>query len=385
MAGAIAAAWCGTLSDVNADFDQVRGPDEIDVFWLSALLQERLGTSSRLVAIDATSIGTGQVGENVRFELTWDAVGHDLPASVVGKFPSRSEVSRATAVQIDTYTKEVGFYRDLQAAVTIRTPRIHHVGWNPDTNDFVLIMEDIIPAEQGDQLAGCTLEQAELAIDEAVGLHAPTWGHTAELGGDHDWLVGPTDETVGFRMHLFTMLTPGFVERYEGRLSAGDLALASMLSEQFVQWYQVAATWADEHGAWCVAHGDYRLDNMLFGTPPGSPALTVVDWQTVGIGTGPGDIAYFCGSGLPQVDRSTHERLLVQRYGEGLRAAGVDVSDEAVWDGYVLGSVGGLYMAVLASQIVERTERGDEMFAVMAERHAAQIRDVGLLDRLGVS
>ena len=48
----------------------------------------------------------------------------------------------------------------------------------------------------------------------------------------------------------------------------------------------------------------------------------------------------------------------------------------------MLGSAGGYLMAMLASQIVERTDRGDEMFAVMAERHAAQVRHVGLLDRL---
>ena len=73
---------------------------------------------------------------------------------------------------------------------------------------------------------------------------------------------------------------------------------------------------------------------------------------------------------------------MVDRYAAAIRASGIDLSDEAAWDGYVLGSAGGYLMAMLASQIVERTDRGDEMFAVMAERHAAQVRHVGLLDRL---
>jgi hypothetical protein len=50
----------------------------------------------------------------------------------------------------------------------------------------------------------------------------------------------------------------------------------------------------------------------------------------------------------------------------------------------VLGSASGYYMALLASQIVEQTERGDEMFCVMAERHAHPMRTVGLLDILGI-
>ena len=104
----------------------------------------------------------------------------------------------------------------------------------------------------------------------------------------------------------------------------------------------------------------------------------------VSIGTGPADVAYFCGAGLLPDERASAERDLVARYAAGLRRAGVEVTDDAVWDGYVLGSVTGYYMAVLASQIVEQTERGDEMFAVMAERHADQVRTVGLLDRLGI-
>ncbi len=143
--------------------------------------------------------------------------------------------------------------------------------------------------------------------------------------------------------------------------------------------------WADRHDAWCIVHGDYRLDNLLFGSPPASPELTVVDWQTVSIGIGPSDVAYFCGAGLVPDLRERVERDLVGRYAAGLRRAGVDISDDAIWEAYVLGSVGGYYMALLASQVVEQTERGDEMFAVMAERHAAQMRAVGLLDRLGVS
>jgi hypothetical protein len=108
----------------------------------------------------------------------------------------------------------------------------------------------------------------------------------------------------------------------------------------------------------------------------------VVDWQTATIGIGPADIAYFCGAAMLPAVREVHERTLVGRYAAGIRAAGVELSGEAAWDGYVLGSAGGYLMALLASQIVERTERGDEMFAVMAERHAAQVRHVGLLDRL---
>lgn len=359
--------------------------EEIDDGWLTDALQSGLGVTAKVVGHEATTIGTGQVGENVRFRLRWDQAGEHLPATVVGKFPSASEVSRAAAVAMSTYVKEVGFYRDLRPQVGIRTPFVSAIEWDPSTHDFALLMEDIAPARAGDQLAGCSVAEAELVVDQAVHLHAPTWGRLAELEA-HDWLGGSSDDgQIAFRTQLFEVLTPGFVDRFASRLTADDLALAAPLGEAFPVWYDHVREWADRHDGWCAVHGDYRLDNILFGAPPSSPAITVVDWQTVSIGTGPADVAYFCGAGLLPEVRASVERDLVERYAAGLHAAGIDVDDDAVWEGYVLGSVTGYYMALLASQIVEQTERGDEMFAVMAERHADQMRTVGLFDRLGLS
>ena len=47
-------------------------------------------------------------------------------------------------------------------------------------------------------------------------------------------------------------------------------------------------------------------------------------------------------------------------------------SFEQAWNDYRRGSFVGFLMAVMSAMIVERTERGDEMFAVMAERSGWQ-------------
>ena len=226
-----------------------------------------------------------------------------------------------------------------------------------------------------------TCPHAELVIDQAVGLHAPTWGRT-EHYADFEWLHRPDAERAANLAGMYALFIPGFVDRYQGRLSDDDLALGETLVERYPRLFESTIGWADAHHGFCVVHADYRLDNILFGSPPASPAVTVVDWQTVTIGIGPSDVAYFCGAGMLPDVRALRERGLVDRYAAAIRASGIDLSDEAAWDGYVLGSAGGYLMAVLASQIVERTDRGDEMFAVMAQRHAAQVRHVGLLDRL---
>jgi hypothetical protein len=367
---------------VGDALDQLPNASEIDTVWMTAALRRAaVAGAAEVVEISARSIGTGQVGENVRFELVWDRDDPTLPGSVVGKFPSGSEVSRASARAVGTYVREVGFYRDLQRHVSMRTPNVHHLGWDPETHDFVLLMEDVREAEQGDQLTGCSLDRAALVVDEAVGLHAPTWGRTDDWR-DLEWLGFPEPARAELMAGLTRWALPGFTERFAARLSADDLAVGERVIGAYETWAGLAAAWAADHGGWCIVHADYRLDNMLFATAPGAPPVTIVDWQTVTVGTGPADVAYFLGAGLSSHDRAAHERDLVADYAARLRGVGIELSDAAAWDGYVIGSAGGYVMAVIASQLVERTTRGDEMFAVMAERHAAQIRDVGLLDLL---
>ena len=65
-----------------------------------------------------------------------------------------------------------------------------------------------------------------------------------------------------------------------------------------------------------------------------------------------------------------------------LRARGVEPDEAGLWDDYRVGALSGYFMAVFASMNVERTERGDEMFAVMAERPARQAIALGSLDLL---
>ena len=55
-----------------------------------------------------------------------------------------------------------------------------------------------------------------------------------------------------------------------------------------------------------LVHGDYRLDNMLFGEPGADRPLTVVDWQTVTWGPAMTDVAYFLGCALPDELRRDH-------------------------------------------------------------------------------
>lgn len=347
----------------------------IDAAWLGeALARAGVGAHTALVGIDAASIGTGQMGESVRFRLHWrDPDG--LPDTVVGKFPSPDPGSRSAGAS-GAYAREIGFYRDLQARAGVPTPEPLYLAYDGATADFVVIMGDVHPAVQGDQLAGCGLAEARLAVDAIVGLHAATWGRVDELVA-LGWLPGPTPELLATRVAMYAELFGGFEPEFTGRLGPDDIELGRWIGAHLAEIHESHAV------PRCAAHNDFRLDNLLFATGAGPEPVTVVDWQTIGIGHGPVDIAYFVGAGVWPAPTVDEERVLVDRYGARLAERGVDADPDDLWTSYRLGAVSGYVMAVVASQLVVKTERGEEMFTAMASRHAAQVRRLGVTDLVG--
>ena len=133
---------------------------------------------------------------------------------------------------------------------------------------------------------------------------------------------------------------------------------------------------ADRRPPLGLVHGDYRLDNLLFG----DGTCRVVDWQTVELGPGDAGRSYFIGGGLAVEDRRAHEEDLVHLYYDELRELGVEgLSWDQCWEGYRRQAFHGILMAIAASMVVERTERGDDMFMAWLERNAQQVLDLDAL------
>ena len=127
-----------------------------------------------------------------------------------------------------------------------------------------------------------------------------------------------------------------------------------------------------------LVHGDYRLDNMLFGQPGADRPLTVVDWQTVTWGPAMIDVAYFLGCALADDVRRDNYDALLGAYHDALgRDAPLSVDD--VREGVRRQAFFGVMMAIVSPMLVERTERGDEMFMTMLRRHSQHVLDTDAL------
>ena len=255
-------------------------------------------------------VGTGQVADTVRLFLDYDPPGAG-PPTLIAKVPAAEEDSRTAARLTRTYEIEASFYRDLAADLPVRTPRCYHAAHDVETGAYVVLLEDVAPAEQGDQMHGLRLDEIAGAVDELALLHGPRWGDATLT--DLAWLHRSQPENLDNLVGLVTYAVAPFVEYYTGRVEPDTLAVLEQLTPRLDAYLRRRPQ------PWTIVHGDFRADNLLVG----GERVVVVDWQTVGLGPGVADLSYLLGASLQPDTRRQHERALVERYVGGLKAHGV--------------------------------------------------------------
>jgi hypothetical protein len=290
---------------------------------------------------------------------------------VVAKVPSSDEISRATGFATRTYELEAAFYNELAATVWVNRPVCHLAHYDLAQERYVVLLEDLSPAEPGDQVSGCSPEDAAAVMPELAALHAPRWGDPTLL--EIGWLDRPVRQSVRSVAEFVPTLFPAFVDRYRESLDPEVVALGERVMSDLERYL------TDRPEPWTLTHGDFRLDNLLFGRP----RVAVVDWQTVKVGSGLADVSYFIGSALLPEDRRDHESSLVRAYHWHLANGGVELAWDDCWAGYRRYSLDGVVMGVTASMLVGRSARSDEMFMAMVNRHARQAVDLGAEEFLG--
>jgi hypothetical protein len=342
----------------------VRTVDDLTDAWLSDVLGVTVS------AFATAPVGTGQMGDSFRVTVAHDGV---VPTSFVLKVAAANETSRATGLALRIFEVEVRYYLELARRLDAPVPRCWFGAVDVETGWFSLLLEDLAPAVQGDQLIGCNPEQAELALVELAALHASGW-ERADLAA-LSWLNRSSPESTQFTASLIAGLFPGFLERYVEQLPSRQVEICTALMGSLPTYL------GDAGGPLTVVHGDYRLDNLMFD---GTRAVTVLDWQTATWGPPAVDVSYFLACAISDpVERASLEEGLVGRYHEELQKRGVSgYSWEQCWRDYRYRAFGTLVMAIASSMLVERTDRGDQMFLCSVERACAQIDHLDSLELL---
>ena len=339
-------------------------PDDVTAPWLSDVL------GTEVTDVDVTPVGTGQTGATYRVAVRYRG-DTAMPHSFVVKLPAQDAAVRERVSL--SYRSEHAFYTEVAETVSVPLPRCYHCAIADDGAQFVLLLADMAPSEQGDQIVGCSPREAELAVTALAGLHGPRWGDPAWLTFAATVMPKPDEATARGLGDITVLAAQTTLDRLGARVSAEDRDTITESASLIGDWLIGAPE------RFSLLHGDYRIDNLLFDPP--RTKVTVVDWQTLAVGLPARDVSYFLATSLVPQDRAAHERRLVEAYRTALKTTGMrDYDSETCWQDYRFGMLQVPLITTLGFAFSAATDRGDDMALAMLQRGSRAIRELGTLD-----
>jgi len=349
-------------------------PGEITAGWLTHALREGGVLNDGSVASFETAIigeGAGLMGQLARISIRYDRPQAAAPGSLIAKFPAATPENREVANLFRYYEREIRFYEDIADEVELRTPRRYYSAMDTGTGDFVLLLEDMAPARVGDQLGGCSAEEADLAIQQVAKFHA-TWWQNPRLD-ELEWMPLTHDPVHHSAEESYQKAWDTFVAEFGKKLTADQLRIAEQLGTNVINLLMMMG-----EPPRTIIHGDYRLDNMFFGTPEGGDPLAVIDWQISSRGRGIFDVAYFISGNLRLEERRARGMEILRNYHRTLVENGVrDYSWEQCLHDYRLCTLFVLVYTVISGGTLDlANERGRALVSNWVDRAVTAIDDL---------
>lgn len=346
--------------------------------WLTAALRSAGALSSdgpAVAAVTSTVIGqgVGLMGELARLSLTYTGPALAAPSTVILKLPAPTAETRQLGILLGFYDREVRFYREIAATLSLRVPRCYYAEADAAAGDYALLLEDMADgrARVGDQVAGCSAEEAGIAVRALGRFHARWWARP-ELQR-LEWLPPVNSPILKGVAAIFPGAWPVFLQHFGDVVPSPVVAVGEALGAKIPALMDALAERPPT-----IVHGDFRLDNLFFGDFGAGPDVAVIDWQITNRGPGVLDAAYFIGQSLPVDLRRRHERDLLRRYHDELQAGGVTgYPFERCWQDYRLAILADLLVPVTAGGALDPTnERGAALIRAITGRAAAAVGDL---------
>lgn len=312
------------------------GPLGLTPAWLTAALREAgvltVDTAVRDARVEVIGADRGIGGLVARVTPAYDGASTpDAPTTLIAKLPSPLEVTRRGGNFLRLPEREVRLYLELAPALPIRSPRCYYAAVAEDGDAFVILMEDFGSATPGDDLESASDERLAEATRALARLHAAWWQSPALAV--IEWLPA-IDARAATWQRLFTLawreLRDSDSPDLDGVLPAEIQPVADLLLRRGAEVYTRLAERPST-----LLHGDFRLDNLFFDLPDGSP-LAAIDWSNAMSGPGPYDLAYLLAMAVSPERRRALEEPLFATYRDGLRAGGVTGDLEWCRDAYRL-------------------------------------------------
>jgi aminoglycoside/choline kinase family phosphotransferase len=344
-------------------------PEEITVVWLNGVLRDAgVLTDDALEAVEVqpTTAGFGIVGSHARLHLSYTKPLPDAPQSLFAKFSSDNPSVRARYHKFGHYEREVCFYRDVAPQITLRIPRCYFAAMNADSGESLVLLEDLTAGRAGDNLVGCSTQEAERLFRQIAAFHAQWWGNP--FLSHWKWLAG-FDRYKTMITEVIRRAWPLFRQKYIDLFPAWVIDTAARAIQRSPEIFRALAA-----GPATLIHGDFKLDNVLFDLP--DAPLAIFDWQVPVRTLAAWDISWFLVRSLPVPQRRADEEHLVRVYHTALVEAGVRVYSLKTLHRHIkLGFLFALLIAIFQSGSADTSERRRQDFTAWIERNIAMLED----------
>lgn len=351
-------------------------PAEVTPAWLT----EVLGAPVGVVECENLGEGVGVMAEVTRLRVSYTEPV-DRPPTFILKTASPAEENRATATTYGFYRREVRFYQEVAGELSLRVPRAWFSAMAESSVPFAILMEEIVGAQPMDQLAGCTVEEAEAVVDALAQLHA-RWWNAADLD-ELDWLPPVNNDLYKGYAQVMPQLAPLLRAQWEDRLDPAGWPMLEALQRRYVSYLD----WWMNSGQVTFCHYDVRPDNILLPGAGTGEALCLLDWQLAVRHTGTFDLAYFLGQNVSPEFRRSHQDRLLRRYHDAITGHGVGgYSFERCWDDYRRGMLMHLVSATQLVVLDGGNERGRQLLDNMLQAgwtSAIELDSAAFLPELG--
>ncbi|NKB98764.1 MAG: DUF1679 domain-containing protein [Pseudomonadales bacterium] len=348
--------------------------DDVDPEWMSNLLGHHVAD----LTVRQIGQGVGIMGDIYRVGLQYEKQAAEAPSSLVVKLPSSFEENRTQGVALGMFEAEVRFYNELADQVAVGLPKVYRADIVSGAADFVIVMEDLSDLQMVDQAVGMTADQAMTAVNILAHVHAVWWDRAKDE--TMDWIPSMVGPRIEFVDQALGEMLPVFLDAFENALPDGGRELYERFTGNYLKVNRVVA----DRSPWTLVHQDFRVENLLFGEA-GSDRMVVLDWQGIGRGPGAYDLGYLLGGSMAPELRREHESRLLAAYHNQLSTLGVtDYSAQQLAEDYAIAHLqGGLATAMFVGGGMDLSnERGRELAATMASRHATAALDHDGLTRL---
>jgi len=372
--------------------------DKLSPAWLQDKLQDPSITETLITDIsNATRKGErSRDGATLKVAIARendnDGDEKSLPSTLVLKQTLQTQQGLTMSKSLGL-AREALFYKHLvpKLASEVSIPTIYYAHGNMETGEKVVLMEDLSlssptyvdsgilfgpgnPNNWTRDLKGMIAkayddrskppsgaEVANITFKAIAKVHANFWKDTTLL--DHTWLRGSNwIQGKGEAAWKASQgVIQGIYKRGIDKLEFWDPLVKETLAHTMtnISWEAQLKRLNTTNSNWTLVHGDFWPGNVLISTDVTSKKsethdelstaqlddgkrIRVLDWEMVGIGSGPQDLGQYILSNMSVEERRHCEKDLVKAYWEELISLGVDKGSftwEECWNEYRIGGV----------------------------------------------